>query len=81
MPTTPIRRVRFPDGEIEYRSIRGALAVGASIRSRGSVWRVAGYDGPTVIVEAAGTGQAGGAVVLPATPLDEPFTIEVVSEI
>jgi hypothetical protein len=50
VPTTPIRRVRFPDGDVEYRSTRGELAVGMLLRSRGVLWRVTGYDGDTVIV-------------------------------
>jgi hypothetical protein len=50
VPSTPIAKIRFPDGDVEYRTTRSALEVGARIRSRGVVWRVTGYDGSTVLV-------------------------------
>jgi len=40
---TPILLLRFPDGDVEYRSTRGELSVGAVIRSRGAKWRVREY--------------------------------------
>ena len=36
MPDTPIILLRFPDGDVEYRSTGGELPVGVLVRSRGA---------------------------------------------
>ena len=89
IPTTPILLLRFPDGDVEYRTTRGELPLGALIRSRGPTWRIRRYDGETAFLEPAedGTGAAsaagasGGAGVLPLTLGDEPLTVEVLAEV
>lgn len=87
MPDTPILILRFPDGDVEWRSTRGELPVGALVRSRGTTWRVRHYDGGTAFLEAAedgggagGAGASAGPGVLPLTLGDEPLTVEVLVE-
>ena len=87
IPTTPILLLRFPDGDVEYRTTRGELPIGALIRSRGTTWRVRRYEGGTAFLEAAedgdgagGAGASAGPGVLPFTLGDEPLTVEVLAE-
>jgi hypothetical protein len=81
MPQTPIHRVRFPDGDVEYRSTRGDLTVGSVISSRGVRWRVVGYDGATVLVERAGPGPSSAGIdeTLPYPLGVEPPRIDVMT--
>ena len=82
MPDTPILILRFPDGDVEWRSTRGELPVGAKVRARGTVWRIREYaEGGAAILESAEVpveGAAGGAL---ANPLgfDEPLTVEILA--
>jgi hypothetical protein len=78
--------LRFPDGDVEYRSTRGELPTGALVRARGTTWRVRSFTGRVALLESAeqpvdGDGAAGGPVVIP-TPLgDQPLTLEILSEV
>ena len=81
MPNTPILALRFPDGEVEYRSTRGELPIGAQVRARGRLWRVREYsESGAAILESAdvpGVGTPGARTVNPSPIGDEPMTIEV----
>ncbi len=81
MPGTPILILRFPDGDVEYRSTRDDLPIGAQIRARGCVWRIREFtDSGAAILESAevsGVGTSGGRTVNPSPIGDEPLTIEV----
>jgi len=83
IPSTPILILRFPDGDVEYRSTRGELPVGTLIRARGTLWRVRRYDGDAAFLEEAEPqpGSAGAPIVIP-DPLggDTPLTLEVLTE-
>jgi hypothetical protein len=83
MPTTPILGLRFPDGDIEYRSTRGELPIGAQVRARGCLWRVREYgENGIAILESAevpGQGTPGSRTVNPTPIGDEPMTIEVLA--
>jgi hypothetical protein len=77
--------LRFPDGEVEYRSTRGELPVGTLVRARGALWRVRSFSGRAALLESAeqpdSDSAAGGPVVIP-TPLgDQPLTLEILSEV
>ncbi|HEX2426407.1 MAG TPA: hypothetical protein VHI53_00670 [Gaiellaceae bacterium] len=78
--------LRFPDGDVEYRSTRGELPTGALVRARGTTWRVRSFTGRVALLESAeqpvdGDGAGGGPVVIP-TPLgDQPLTLEILSEV
>jgi hypothetical protein len=80
--------LRFPDGDVEYRSARGEFPVGTLVRARGTLWRVRSFSGRAALLESAeqpvdgdGNAAAGGPVVIP-TPLgDEPLTLEILSEV
>ena len=83
MPDTPIVILRFPDGEVEYRSTQGELPIGAQIRARGCLWRVRKYtESGAAILESAevpGQGTPGSRTVNPSPIGDEPMTIEVLA--
>ena len=83
IPTTPILLLRFPDGDVEYRSTRGELPVGTRVRARGSEWRIARYQGTSAYLEPLD--DASGAPGSPlATPLglgDDPLTLEILSAV
>jgi hypothetical protein len=78
--------LRFPDGDVEYRSTRGELPVGTLVRARGALWRVRSFSGRAALLESAeqpvdGDGAVGGPVVIP-TPLgDQPLALEILSEV
>jgi hypothetical protein len=80
IPTTPILLLRFPDGDVEYRSTRGELPVGSLVRTRGTLWRVREYNGEAAYLEVAEAppGPAGGPVVIPDPLGDTPLTLEIV---
>ena len=82
MPNTPILILRFPDGDVQYRSTRGELPIGGQVRARGCLWRIREYtDSGAAILEpfeVAGVGTAGGPAVNPSPIGDEPLTVEVV---
>ena len=81
IPTTPILLLRFPDGDVEYRSTRGDLPVGTQVRARGREWRIARYEGTSAYLEPLD--DPSGAPTSPlTTPIglgDEPLTVEVLS--
>ena len=84
IPTTPILILRFPDGDVEWRSTRGEMPVGAIVRARGVDWRVRAHVDHTVELEPVDSdgaaGPAGGPVTRP-TPLgDRPLTFEILQE-
>jgi hypothetical protein len=81
MPTTPILILRFPDGDVEHRSTRGELPVGALVRARGALWRIRSYQGDAAILEPDEDteGAVGGPVTLPNAFDDTPLTLEVLA--
>lgn len=84
IPTTPILILRFPDGDVEWRSTRGEMPVGAIVRARGVDWRVRAHVDHAVELEPVDSdgsaGPAGGPVTRP-TPLgDTPLTFEILQE-
>ena len=83
MPDTPILVLRFPDGDVEWRSTRGELPIGARVRARGCLWRIREYaDSGAAILESAdvdGVGTAGSPAVNPSPIGDEPLTVEVLA--
>jgi hypothetical protein len=84
MPGTPIVLLRFPDGDVEWRSTRGELPIGVLVRSRGALWRVQAYEEGTVILEAASLeDQAShGPEVTTPTPIGErPVLLETIIEV
>ena len=82
IPTTPILLLRFPDGEVEWRSTRGELPIGTLLRSRGALWRVRDFDGEAVLLEEASADDQfmHGPVVKPSPLGDEPTLLETVIE-
>lgn len=83
--TAPILLLRFPDGDVEYRSRLDDLAVGTRIRARGATWRVGALDGATVMLQSVETespdGGTAGPLVLPDPLGDKPLTLEVLAEV
>jgi len=81
VPGTPVLILRFPDGDVEYRTTRGELPIGAQVRARGCLWRIREYteSGAAILerAEVPGEGTAGGRTVNPGPIGDEPMTIEV----
>ncbi len=64
-----IRKLRFPDGDSEYRTTEADLKVGTIIRSRGTNWVIASVtDGLAVLEWPHTNGDGDGAVQLPALP-------------
>lgn len=78
---TPILMLRFPDGDVEYRSTRGELPIGAQVRARGCLWRIHEYteNGAAILksAEVPGVGTAGGRTVNPSPIGDAPLAVEV----
>ena len=83
MPGTPIVILRFPDGQVEWRSTRGELPIGTLVRSRGALWRVREFQGGTVLLaEASHEDQVMHGPVMQPSPLgDEPVLLETIIEI
>ena len=83
MPGTQIILLRFPDGDVEYRSSGSELPVGVLVRSRGALWRVRKSDGSTVILdEASPEDQASHGPVTAPTPIGErPVLLETILEV
>ena len=83
MPGTQIILLRFPDGDVEYRSSGSELPVGVLVRSRGALWRVRRSDGKTVILdEASIEDQASHGPVTAPTPIGErPVLLETILEV
>jgi hypothetical protein len=83
MPGTPIVVLRFPDGEVEWRTTPGELPVGTLVRARGALWRIFESDGRAVVlVEASHEDQAKHGPAMKPSPLgDEPFLLETVIEV
>ncbi len=84
IPTTPILILRFPDGDVEYRSTRGEFPIGTLVRSRGSLWRIRQHtESGAAILESAEEptqGAAGGPVVIPDPLGDKPLILEILAE-
>ena len=84
IPTTPVLILRFPDGDVEHRTTRGELPVGALVRARGALWRVKSYRGPAATLEPAdpsSDGAPGQPLVSPDAIGDTPKTDEIMSEV
>ena len=83
MPETPILILRFPDGDVEWRTTREALPVGAKVRARRTLWRIREYsEGGAAILEVfevLGQGTPGARTVNPSPIGDEPMTIGVLA--
>ena len=80
MPDTPIVLLRFPDGDVEYRSTQGELPVGVLVRSRGALWRVRAHErGAVILEEASLEDQASHGPVTTPTPIgDRPVLLETI---
>jgi len=80
MPGTPIALLRFPDGDVEWRSTRGELPVGVLVRSRGALWRVRAHErGAVILEEASLEDQASHGPVTTPTPIgDRPVLLETI---
>jgi hypothetical protein len=83
MPDTPIVILRFPDGEVEWRSANVQLPVGTLVRSRGALWRVRSSDDGTVVLdEASPDDQVVHGPVMKPSPLgDESMLLETIIEV
>jgi hypothetical protein len=84
IPTTPILILRFPDGDVEHRTTRGELPIGAAVRARGTLWRVKGYRASAAILEPADSssnGAPGQPLVTPDALGDTTMTVEIMSEV
>jgi hypothetical protein len=81
--STQILLLRFPDGDVEWRTSQAELPVGTLVRSRGALWRVSTYDGTTVSLVAASAEDniQHGPVVKPSPLGDEPFLMETIIEV
>jgi hypothetical protein len=83
-PNTPILILRFPDGDVEHRTTRGELPIGALVRTRGARWRVESYaDGAAILVSAEPVveGAPSGPLVIPDMLGDKPLIVEVLLEV
>lgn len=80
---TPIVILRFPDGEVEWRSASVELPVGTLVRSRGALWRVRSSDDGTVVLdEASPEDQVMHGPVMKPSPLgDESILLETIIEV
>jgi hypothetical protein len=76
--------LRFPDGDVEYRSTLTDVVEGTRVRARGTSWRVRSINGLTVTLEAIDTvapdGASAGPVVIPDPLGDKPLTLEILAE-
>jgi hypothetical protein len=82
IPTTPILMLRFPDGDVEYRTTQGELPVWALVRARGALWRVQGYvKQAAVLASFDGDGAPGQPLVRPDPLGDTPLILEIMSEV
>lgn len=83
MPDTPILILRFPDGDVEWRSTRSELPVGAKVRARGTLWRIREYAeaGAAVleVFEVPGQATPGNRTINPHPIGDKPMTVEVLA--
>jgi len=81
---TRILLLRFPDGDVEYRSTV-ELPVGTVIRSRGTVWRVREYVRNAAVLEAVdmpavdGAPTPSGLTIVPTGLGEEPLTVEILA--
>lgn len=77
--------LRFPDGDVEYRSTLADIVEGAQVRARGTSWRVRSINGLTVTLEAVETaapdGAPAGPVIVPDPLGDKPLTLEILAEV
>jgi hypothetical protein len=79
--------LRFPDGDVEYRSAAALAEIveGSRVRARGTSWRVRSINGLTVTLEAVDTvapdGASAGPVVIPDPLGDKPLTLEILAEV
>jgi len=77
--------LRFPDGDVEYRSTLADVVEGTRVRARGTSWRVRSINGLTVTLEAIDTmapdGASAGPVVVPDPLGDKPLTLEILAEV
>ena len=72
MTDTKIILLRFPDGDVEYRSSGSDLPIGVLVRSRGALWRVRAHErGAVILAEASLQDQASHGPVTAPTPLGE----------
>jgi hypothetical protein len=88
-----IRKLRFPDGDGEYRTTEVDLKVGTRIRSRGREWVIVSVtDGLAVLdwpkTDDGSDGQGQASVQVPAAPPakpsptgDEPIVLEALEAI
>ena len=83
MPGTRIALLRFPDGDVEWRSTSKELPIGVLVRSRGALWRVQAHEGGAVILkEASLEDQASHGPVTTPTPIgDRPVLLETILEV
>ena len=83
MPDTQIILLRFPDGDVEYRSSGSELPVGVLVRSRGALWRVRAHErGAVILAEASLDDQASHGPVTAPTPIGErPVLLETILEV
>ena len=84
MPDTRIVLLRFPDGDVEYRSSASEFPVGVLVRSRGALWRVRahGANGAVILAEASPEDQASHGPVTKPTPIgDQPILLERIIEV
>ena len=77
--------LRFPDGDVEYRSTLADIVEGTQVRARGTSWRVRSINGLTVTLEAVETaapdGASAGPVVIPDPLGDKPLTFEILAAV
>jgi hypothetical protein len=80
---TPIVILRFPDGEVEWRSASVELPAGTLVRSRGALWRVRSSDRGTVVLDEASTEDQvmHGPVMKPSPLGDESILLETIIEV
>ena len=78
-----VLKLRFPDGDVEFRWNTRELPVGVLVRSRGALWRVSSNEGGAVILEPASPeDQAPHGPVVKPTPLgDESVLLETIIEV
>lgn len=88
VPTTRITKLRFPDGDAEYRTTPADLRVGTVIRSRGRDWVVTSITGGTALLGQVTADGDGEVLETPAAdpmvdrgPLgDDPLVLEALEE-
>jgi hypothetical protein len=83
LESTPILTFRFPDGDVEHRSVEGAISTGTYIRSRGVMWRVIRLESHVVHLgpDDRQPGPDGGPILTPIPLGDGVPDFEVMTEI